>query len=585
MADRKQDVLDMLTELAELTILDEGDPQSFRVRAYENASHGIGAYVGDLAALDLKGLQAIENVGKSTAEKIRELLTTGKVAKLEGLRAKHPPGVVALMRLPGVGPKAVARLRGELGVQSVDDLRAALAAQKLRALKGFGLKSEQKLLDTLARLDAQGASSRTPISVALPIARRLVERLSEVAGVSFATYCGSLRRFSETCGDVDVVVAATDAAAVMDAFVAMPLVDRVIGRGDTKTSALTQRGLQIDVRVVAKHQLGAALLYFTGSKAHNVKLRQRALARGYTLNEYALSKVKEDGEAGDPVASETEEEIYAKLGLPFIPPVLREDAGELEAAESGALPKPLGAIFGDFHVHTTVSGDGRSPIEDVIAAAKARGLRALALTDHAEGTVAGVGREKFLAQREHLRALQAQLGDSLKLLHGVELNIGRDGELDYDLEFRRGFDWCVASVHDHFDLDRAAQTKRVIAAMKDPTVRVIGHPTARMIGARPGVDLDEGAIFAAAAETGTALEINGALPRLDLSVDWLRRARGRTDVTFLLASDAHKSEELARTDHAKLNAERAGLDGARVVNTGDPARLLAWLAAGKTPGA
>ncbi len=524
MPDRKQDVLDMLKELAELTILDEGDPQSFRVRAYENASHGVEAFAGDLEPLDVAGLQKIENVGKSTAEKIFELLRKGRVEKLEALRAKHPPGVVALLRLPGVGPKAVTKLRGELGVESIDDLRAAIAAQRLRTIKGFSVKSEAKIAEALARLDAQGVGSRTPISVALPLANRLVERLSEVPGVSHATFCGSLRRFAETCGDIDVVVAAPNgtAAAVFDALVAMPLVDRVIGRGDTKTSVVTQRGLQIDVRVVAPHQLGAALMYFTGSKAHNVKLRQRALARGFTLNEYALSKVNEDGSAGDAVASETEEEIYAALGLPFIPPVLREDAGEIEAAESGALPRPLGAITGDFHVHTTVSGDGRSPLEDVVALAKARGLRVLALTDHAEGTVAGVSRERFLEQRAQIRALQAQLGTSLTLLHGVELNIGRDGELDYDLEFRRGFDWCLASVHDHFDLDRAAQTKRVVTAMKDPTVRMIGHLTARMIGARPGIDLDADAIFAAAAETGTALEINGALPRLDLSVDWLR---------------------------------------------------------------
>jgi DNA polymerase (family 10) len=578
MPDRKQDVLDMLHELSELTILDEGDPQSFRVRAYENAGHGVEAFTGELDGLDVAGLQKIENVGKSTAEKIHELLTKGRVAKLEALRAKHPPGVVALLRLPGVGPKAVMKLRAELGIQSLDDLRAALAAQRLRTLKGFSEKSEHKLAEALARLDAQGSATRTPISVALPLANRIVERLREVPGVSFATFCGSLRRFSETCGDIDVVVAASagTAAAVMDALLAMPLVDRVLGRGDTKTSVVTQRGLQIDVRVVAAEQLGAALLYFTGSKAHNVKLRQRALARGFTLNEYALSKLLESGDPGEVVARETEEQIYAALGLPFIPPPLREDAGELEAAETGALPRPLGAVIGDFHVHTTVSGDGRSPIEDVIAAAKARGLRVLALTDHAEGTVAGVSRDKFLAQRAQIRGLQAQLGTSLILLHGVELNIGPNGELDYDLEFRRGFDWCLASVHDHFDLDRAAQTKRVVTAMQDPTVRMIGHLTARMIGARPGIDLDADAIFAAATATGTALEINGALPRLDLSVDWLRRANGR-DVTFLLSSDAHRAEELARTDHAKRNAERAGLDPARVLNAGPPERLIDWL--------
>ncbi|HTA21604.1 MAG TPA: PHP domain-containing protein [Polyangia bacterium] len=572
MADSKQDVLDMLKELAELTILDEGDPQSFRVRAYENASHGVGAFAGDLDALDLKGLQAIENVGKSTAEKIRELLTTGKVAKLEGLRAKHPASVVALMRLPGVGPKAVTKLRNELGVQSIDDLRAALAEHKLAALKGFGPKSESKLAESLARLDASGAVSRTPISVAMPVATRLVSRLREVAGVTHVEYCGSLRRFSETVGDIDVVVVADDPAVVMDAVVAMPVVDRVLGRGDTKTSVVTPRGLQIDVRVVAAHELGAALLYFTGSKSHNVKLRMRALARGYTLNEYALTAL----EGGKIVASETEEEIYAALGLPFIPPMLREDWGEIEAAEAGILPKPLGPITGDFHLHSELSGDAHASLEDLIAAAKARGYRALAVTDHAEGTVAGVGRQAFLEQREKIRALQAQLGGSLRLLHGVELNIGKDGELDYDLEFRRGFDWCLASVHDHLTLDRAAQTKRVVTAMHDPTVRMIGHLTARMIGGRPPIDLDADAILSAAEQTGTALEINGALPRLDLSTEWLRRAAGRK-IDFLLDSDAHVVDELERSRYAKLNAERAGVDPARVLNAGPPERLLAWL--------
>lgn len=576
MADSKQDVLDMLAELAELTILDEGDPQSFRVRAYENAAHGIGAFAGDVGALDLKGLQAIENVGKSTAEKIRELLTSGKVGKLEELRAKHPPGVVALMRLPGVGPKAVKRLRAELDVQSVDDLRAALAAHRLAALKGFGAKSEAKLAEALARLDAEGASKRHPISVALPIATRIVARLSEVPGVKHASYCGSLRRFAETCGDVDVIVAATDAAPVMEEFLKMPLVDRVLGRGDTKTSVVTPRGVQIDVRVVAPHQLGAALLYFTGSKAHNVKLRTRALARGYTLNEYALTAL----EGGKVIASETEEEIYAALGLPFIPPVLREDAGEIEAAEQGLLPKTLGAITGDFHLHTSMSGDGQSSLEAMVAAARARGYRAMAVTDHAEGTVSGVGRERFLEQREKIRALQAQLGDSFRLLHGVELNIGPEGQLDYDLEFRRAFDWCLASIHDHLNLDRAAQTKRVVTAMRDPAVRMIGHLTTRMIGGRPPVELDAEAIFAAAEETGTALEINGALPRLDLPCEWLRRAAGRK-IDFLLDSDAHITDELNRSGYAKLNAERAGVDPARVVNTGAPERLLAWLDAGK----
>src|SRR6185295_18033057 len=553
----------MLHELSELTILEEGDPNSFRVRAYESAAQSIKAHGADLGALTVKDLQQIEGVGKSTAEKIRELLETGKVAKLEGLRAKHPPAVVALLSIQGLGPKAVKRLRAELGVGSIDDLRRALAEHKLRDLKGFGEKSEEKLTRSLARFEQQGSVGRTPISVALPLARRIVARLAELPGVTHASTCGSLRRFSETIGDVDILVSAADPQTVMEAVVALPAVDTVLGRGTAKTSILTRRGTQVDVRVVAPEQLGAALLYFTGSKGHNIKLRQRALERDWTLNEYALSEI----EGGKVIASETEEEIYRALGLAFIPPVLREDAGEIEAAETGTLPRPIGGVCGDFHLHTTVSGDGRSTLEEMAAAAIARGYRVLAVTDHAEGTLSGVGRDAFLEQRTRIRALQAELGDKLKLLHGVELNIGPEGQLDYDLEFRQTFDWCLASVHDHFELDRAAQTRRILTAMQDPTVRMIGHLSARMIGGRPPIDLDLDAVFAAACGTGTALEINGALPRLDLPLDWLRRSQAR-DVTFLLTSDAHDAGELERVRFAALHAERAWIDPGKVLNAG-----------------
>jgi DNA polymerase (family 10) len=573
MADTKQDVLDMLRDLAELTMIEDGDPQSFRVRAYESAAQNINAQATDLGKMTAQELQKIEGIGKSTADKIRELLETGKVKKLEELRAKHPPSVVALLRIQGLGPKALQRFRTELGVQSIDDLRRALAEHKLRGMKGFGDKSEEKLARALARLDEQGSVGRTPISVALPLANRVVSRMLDVPGVTHASFCGSLRRFSETIGDVDIVVAAANPEKVMDALVAMPSVERVIARGESKTSIVTHRGTQVDLRVVAEHQLGAARLYFTGSKGHNIRLRQRALARGWTLNEYALSEI----EGGKVIASETEEQIYMALGLPFIPPVLREDGGEIEAAEKGALPAPIGDVIGDFHVHTTVSGDGRSSLEEVVLAAKARGYRVLAITDHAEGTLSGVDRDALLGQRERIRAMQEELGDSLRLLHGVELNIGPNGELDYDPEFRRTFDWCLASVHDHFELDKAAQTRRITTAMRDPAVRMIGHLSARMIGGRPpiGFDLDE--IVAVAEETGTALEVNGALPRLDMSVDDLRRAKER-DVTFVLTSDAHHAGELDRVKNAAQNAERAWVPKARVANAWSADALLAWTA-------
>src|SRR5262245_35118193 len=387
MSDTKQDVLDMLRELSELTMLEEADPQSFRVRAYDSAAQAIGAQATDLGVMTVKELLKIEGIGKSTAAKIRELLETGKVEKLEALRAKHPPAVVALLQIQGLGPKALQRLRAELGVASLDDFRRVLDQHQLRELKGFGSKSEEKLAQALARYEQHaGGANRKPISVALPQATRIVAELAGLPGVTHASYCGSLRRFSETVGDVDIVVVAASPGPVMEALVGMSFVDRVVARGDAKTSVATRRGTQIDVRVVAAHQLGAAQLYFTGSKWHNIKLRQRALTRGWTLNEYALSEI----EGGKVIASETEEAIYKALGLPFIAPMLREDAGEIEAAEAGRLPRPVPHVIGDFHLHTTVSGDGRSTLDEMVAAARARGHRVLAVTDHAEGTLSGV---------------------------------------------------------------------------------------------------------------------------------------------------------------------------------------------------
>jgi DNA polymerase (family X) len=569
-----QDAVDMLNELIELVTLDEGSPQSFRVRAYESARHTIEAYGGDISKLDAAALAKLDGIGKSTASKLRELFDVGKVDKLEGLRKKHPASVVALMRLPGVGPKAVARLRAELGVQNIDDLKKALEDQKLRDLKGFGIKSEEKIKASLARLSKEGGDKRTPISVALPLARRIVGELSALEGVVASQYCGSLRRFSETVGDLDIVVATLHGAPVMEHVVNLKMVEHVLVRGDTKTSVVTRRGLQIDVRVVKPNELGAALMYFTGSKSHNIKLRMRALEQKMTLNEYALAH--EDGRV---VASETEEEIYRALGLPWIHPVLREDMGELDLAESASLPDALtnADIHGDFHVHTSLSGDAETPLVGMVDAAIARGYSVVAITEHAEGlALSGVKRDAIFAQRAEIAALQKKLGDKITLLHGVELNIGPKGELDYDRAFRASFDFCLASIHDHFDLDKASQTARVVAAMNDPSVNMIGHLTARMIGGRPPVELDVDAILDAAEKTKTALEVNGGLPRLDLPVSILRQARDR-NVDLVLTSDAHRDDELDRVEHACLNVLKAGVRKERVVNTWDRKRILSWV--------
>jgi DNA polymerase (family 10) len=567
--------MDLLRELAELTTLDEQSPQSFRVRAYENAMRAIEGLREDPATLSEAQLTKIAGIGKSTAKKIREYLDGGRVAKLDELRAKFPPAIVALSQLPGIGPKAVAKLRSELGIENLDDLRRAIAEQRIRALPGMGAKTETKLASAIERLGLGKGERRAPIAKALPLAERLVTTLAALPAVVQARYCGSLRRMCETIGDIDIVVASSEPLLVMEALVALPQVDRVIARGDTKTSVVTRHGLQVDVRVVEPEAFGAATLYFTGSKAHNIRLRQRAIERGLLLNEYGLYRA----EGGELVTRESEEAIYAALGLPWIPEPLREDSGEIEAAEAGTLPRVMAPsdILGDLHVHTTLSGDGRTALEDMIAAARGRGYRYLAITEHAENLpLQGVKRQALDEQRVRFAEFSRDNPD-FALLHGCELNIGPDGTLDYDEEFRLRFDWCLASVHTHFELDREEQTRRILRAMDDPSVNMIGHLSARTIGKRPGIDLDIDAVLAAAARTGTAIEINSGLPRLDAAAPVLRRARDY-DVVFVLTSDAHHEAELDRVRHGVQHALRGWVDPARVANTWPKERFLSWVA-------
>ena len=564
----------LFKELRDLTILDEGSPNAFRARAYENAAEAIATYRGDLSALSEKELTRIDGVGASTAKKIREFFEKGRIAKLEELRSRYPRDFVELGTIPGLGPKTLLRLRSELGVRNLDDLRAAIEARKLRDLKGLGAKMEEKILHAISRMGLTGKDKRVPIAAALPIARELVAELEKLPQVERALYCGSLRRFRETIADIDIVVASKEPAPVMENLVRFPRVSEVIGSGETKTSVLTSTGLQVDVRIVAPHQFGAACQYFTGSKAHNIKLRQIALERGWLLNEYGLSVA----ETGEVVASESEDAIYRALGLAFIPPPMREDRGEIELAAEEKLPAlvHLPELRGDLHVHTSLSGDGRSPLEEVLAAAAARGYSYLAITDHGENLAFnGVSREKLLDQRKDIEALRKRYPE-MALLPGCELNIGRDGGLDYDEGFRRSLDWCVAGVHSLFELPPPEQTRRVTAAMEDPTVGAIAHLTGRRIGRRPGIELDVDAVLQKAVETGCAIEINAALGRLDASSEVLYRARD-LDVTFVVSTDAHHTRELARMEWGVLQATRGWVEPARIANTWPKEKFLDWV--------
>jgi len=576
-------ILAMLDELVTLTVLEEGSPQSFKVRGYEKAKQGLQSVPSPIAELSMSELVAVKGVGKSTAAKIMEFVETGAVDKIERLRERFPPEIVALSRIPGVGPKTVELLRSELGVQNVDDLRAAIEAQQLRTLPGLGATSEAKIAKAIDRLGLSGKDRRTPIADALPLAERLVADLERVEGVHRAHYCGSLRRFSETIGDIDITVSADDGAEVMAAVRAHADVKEIVVSGDTKTSFLTADGLQVDVRVVDDDQFGAATLYFTGSKAHNIELRQRAIDRQLTLNEYGLFEVDPDnGESGRRVASRTESEIYEALGMAFVPPTMREATGEVEAAAEdrpGELPELIQRehIVGDLHYHTDRSGDGRSTVAEMVEVGAAAGYQYLAITDHGEDlAINGSSADEMLEHREVIRALQDDYPE-LRLLWGCELNIGPDGGLDYDPEFRALFDYTVASVHSHFDQSVDAQTERLLVAIADPTVHSIGHLTGRSIGRRPGIEIDVDVVLDALVEHDVALEINGALQRLDAASDVVRIAVAK-GVKLVINTDSHHTSELGRMEYGVLTAQRGWAPRDLVINSWDPDRFFAWLA-------
>lgn len=569
-----QELIRQFHELAELTKIEDGSAQSFRVRAYEKAVRAIEAASEDLTELSTADLQKLEGVGKSTAEKIREYATEGVVRKLAKLREAYPREFVELSRIPGVGPKTLILLRDELGVQNLEDLKAALVAEKLRDLPGLGAKTEEKITKSIDRLGLHGKDRRTPIHVAMPIAREFVDALAAMDNVEQAQYCGSLRRFAESIGDVDIVVAASDRTGIMERFAQLPAVAEVLAQGDTKSSILTSTGLQVDLRIVEPSEWGAATLYFTGSKTHNIELRQRALKRGWTLNEYALSDIESEAV----VASKTEKAIYTALDLAYVNPRLREGIGELVAADDDSLPDlvELADLKGDLHVHSDWSGDGRSTLEAMVAAQAERGFSYMALTDHGEDlAMNGLSRKRMLEQRRVLLALQEEYPD-FHLLHGCELNIDAEGNVDYDEGFLAGFGYTVASVHSYFDLDIVTQTARVVRAMQNPAVNAIGHLTGRKLGKRPGIEVDLDAVFEAAELTGTAIEINGHLQRLDATSDALRAARG-SNVQFVIDTDAHHVNELENSYYGCLNAQRGWVDKAQIVNTWSTKRFLDWV--------
>jgi DNA polymerase (family 10) len=569
---QNEEVAELFQEFADLISISGGDP--FKARAYEKAARSVGGYARDIDGLDLKGLSAIPNVGKSTAEKIQEYLETGSIAVLDELRSVVPDGVRSLLSIPTLGPKKALVIHEELKVASMEELLDALHDHRIRDLRGFGPKTEENILRGIQEM--QRAGTRVQVGAAMDLAEEILRELRQVKEVRRCDYAGSLRRMAETIGDIDLLVASDEPVQVMEAFTSMPYVQRALARGETKSSVLTTKGLQVDLRVVEPSVWGAALQYFTGSKAHNVHVREIAVRKGLKLSEYGLFRAK----TGKLIVAETEEEVYEYLGLPWIPPPLREDRGEIQAALSGDLPSLVQEkdIKGDLHTHTNLT-DGVASLEEMVETARARKLKYYAVTDHAELLyMQRMTKDKMLAQRKRLAQL-GQHGDMV-LLHGTELNIQPDGSVDWEEDFLSGFEVCVASVHSHFNQSRQDMTARIIKAIEHPCVNIIGHPTARQIARRPPIDYDMEAVFDAAARTGTALEINSFPDRLDLRDEHVRWA-GEHGVRFAIDTDSHATGHLANVRFGVGTAQRGWVEKADVINTWPLSRLRKFLAKGR----
>jgi DNA polymerase (family 10) len=562
-----------LLEYAELLAILTED--RFKPRAYEKAARAVGGYHLDLEGMALEGILAIPNVGRSIGEKVAEFLRTGTIVALEELRAKIPPGVREMTAVQGLGPKKAVQLYQDLGIASVGELRAALEDDRLSGLKGFGAKTQENIRIGIERLGRH--SGRALISTATDLADHVVAELAERADVRRIEIAGSLRRMRETIGDLDLLAAGDDPTAIMDAFTSMALVERVLAKGSTKSSIETRAGLQVDLRIVPLESWGAAMIYFTGSKAHNIRIREMAVRKGLKLNEYGLYRAK----TGRLIVAETEEDVYARLGLPWIAPTLREDRGEVEAALEGSLPDVVvrQQIRGDLHTHTDLT-DGLASLEQMLETASASGYRYYAVTDHAPNLyMQRMTDEKMLTQRQRLRALQDRF-PKMTLLHGTELNIDPDGDVDWGPSFLEGFDLTVASVHSHFTQSKDEMTRRVIRAMENPYVNIIGHPTTRKIDQREPVDYDLDAIFDAAARTGTALEVNGYPDRLDLRDEHILWAR-RRGVRFAIDTDSHATTHLDHMRYGVGTAQRGWLTKDDVINAWPLAKLRRFLRKGR----
>lgn len=571
MAVERKEIARILNEVAGM--LELAGANSFKVRAYENAARAILAYEGDLAeAVRSRELRKTPGIGETIFGNVESLLTTGELPLYEELRATFPPGLRDCLRVPRLGAKKVKTLFESLGVDSLDALERVCLDGRLTGVRGFGPKSAQHILKGIGFV--RGSAGRFLYATARSRARAVAASLEATGLASRVAVAGSVRRRLEVVKDIDLVAASERPQELTQWFRTLGDIVDVIGSGETKASVRFFDGLAADLRVVSEEAFPAALLYFTGSREHNTALRGRAKRMGLLLNEYGL--FAEEGHSR--LAADDEAAIYARLGLAWIEPELREGAGEIEAAERGTLPVLVNDddLRGVVHVHTTAS-DGRDSLEDMARAARDAGYRYVAFTDHSKSAAyaGGLTEERVLAQRDEIRALRERMPE-LRVFHGTEADILADGSIDYGDEFLDNFDLVVASVHSRFGLPAAEQTARLVRAVTNPRVSILGHPTGRLLLGREGLSADFEAVFEAAASSGCALEINGSPHRLDL--DWrLARAAAARGIPLSIDPDAHSVAALADTGFGVGMARKAGAEARSILNAREPDAFAAWL--------
>ena len=550
------------------TLLEVRGENPFRCRAYHTAAQALKGLPSDLAPMLEDGsLAEVPGIGETMLAKIAKLLSTGHLPEYETMRRETPPGLVALLRVPGLGPKKIKALYDELKIESLADLRAAGEAHKIAKVSGFGAKTETKILEGITFIEKVG--DRILQSTARRLVTPIYEAVKAQKGVIRAEICGSLRRRAETIGDLDILFSSKDPGPVLDAFVKRPEVAQVLAHGDTKASVQLAEGRQCDLRGVSDAEFPFALHYFTGSKTHNIAMRRRAIERHMKLNEYSL-----EGPKG-PVCCKTEEDLFAALGLAYIPPELREDWGEIDAAERGPLPRlvELGDLTGTFHCHSDWS-DGGATLAEMAEAARAFGLKYLGIADHSKsaGYAGGLSVDRVRKQWAAIDELNASLGKTFHVYKGTECDILTDGSLDFPDELLDGFDYVVVSVHSNFGLDRDAMTRRICRAVAHPKVTMLGHATGRLLLARDAYAVDLDAVIAAAAKAGTCIEINADPHRLDIDSEHARKAKA-AGVTIVINPDAHSVNGFANLDYGIGVARRAGLEAGDILNTAKPAEV------------